>query len=65
MTYRLTCLICGMQSNNLVLIQEHAMYDHGYRQEDHHRAKRRDADDGYVWAMPDGVEWLHAKKETQ
>jgi len=64
MTYRLKCLICGHEDNNLVAIQEHAMDEHGYAQDDHRRAARRQTEEGaWIYTMPDGIEWLMAKRE--
>jgi hypothetical protein len=66
MTYRLTCLICGeYHGNDLVAIQEHAMREHDYRQRDHQRVTRREVDGGWVYTMPDGVDWLLAKRDPQ
>jgi len=61
--WRLTCLICGHQDPGLVAIQEHAMREHGYTQEDHREATRRMVERGYRWTFPDGVEWLEAVHE--
>jgi hypothetical protein len=59
-TYRLTCLICGHKERSLVAIQEHAMREHGYAQRDLQKNSRR-AVEGYVYSMPDGVDWLLAE----
>jgi hypothetical protein len=59
--YRLTCLICGEKSNDLVRIQEHAMNVHGYT----HQMVIRRAINGYIWMMPDGSDWLLAETEGE
>jgi len=59
--YTLKCLICGHTENNLVALQEHAMDFHGYTQADHRRVSRRIVEHGYIWTMPDGVDWMEAR----
>jgi hypothetical protein len=62
MTWTLKCLLCSFSSHNLVEIQEHAMEEHGYTQQDHRQARRRELNfDHYTWTMPDGREWMEAK----
>lgn len=57
----LTCLICGCKGQSLVAIQEHAMEEHGYTQEDHRNVTRRSEPDGsFVWTFPDGLDWLRS-----
>jgi len=60
-SWLLTCLICGKTGGNLVAMQEHAMHDHGYEEQDHRHATRRgERAIGYVWTMPDGADWMRA-----
>lgn len=60
-SYVLTCLICGVRMSDLGAIQEHAMDEHGYLQDDHGFAKRRTEPGGaFVWTFPDGVDWMRA-----
>jgi hypothetical protein len=57
--YKLRCMICGHRGSDLVAMQEHVV-EHGYRLEDHRNVTRREIEGGYVWTMPDGVDWLEA-----
>jgi hypothetical protein len=61
MPWDLKCLQCGYHDANLVHMQEHAMKQHGYKQEDHRKAQRREMGfDRYIWTMPDGKDWMEA-----
>lgn len=62
MPYRLKCLLCGRLDGGLVRLQEHAMHDHGYSQDDHRRSTRRYEGHRYIWTMPDGTDWLEASQ---
>jgi len=63
-TWRLTCLICGRQDDDLVALQEHGMARHDITRDDLRRAARRNRDtdtqETYTWTLPDGRDWLHA-----
>ncbi len=60
MKYQLKCLLCGATDSNLVHIQEHAMNEHGYTQDDHRKVTKRATDEGYIYTFPDGKDWLEA-----
>jgi hypothetical protein len=61
MTWDLKCLQCDYRDPGLVRMQEHAMQVHGYTQEDHRKARRRELGfDRYIWTMPDGKDWMEA-----
>jgi hypothetical protein len=69
MMWMMKCLLCPPQSKvtwtDLVAIQEHVMRDHGYTRMDLRTNTRRPASpnkDHYIWTMPDGSDWLEAKK---
>jgi hypothetical protein len=63
--WNMKCLICNEYTdNNLVRIQEHAMHEHGYTQEDHRRVTKREIDGGYIYTFPDGQDWLEATRTT-
>jgi len=59
-----TCLICGLQGGDLVAMQEHAMEEHGYTQEDHQRVTSRHDPKTNIWiyTFPDRVDWLQAER---
>lgn len=54
-----------MRETSLVAIQEHAMHVHGYRQSDLMLTTKRLTltGIGYIWTMPDGVDWLKAIRD--
>jgi hypothetical protein len=63
----MTCLLCPPSEreefSDLVAVQEHAMREHGYTQDDHRRARRTHlGEDRIRWTFPDGSEWLEAVK---
>jgi hypothetical protein len=63
--WKLTCVQCGKNDNVLINLQEHAMKDHGYTQDDHRRQTKReiDGDPGHLmYTMPDGKDWLEAER---
>lgn len=65
MIWNLKCLICGHTDTNLVRIQEHAMNEHGYTQNDHRAVTKREIEPGhYIFTFPDGVDWLDAKRSS-
>lgn len=62
--YKLTCMICGHQGGGLIAMQEHAMEEHGYTQEDHRRNTARNPKTNvWIYSFPDGVDWLYAERE--
>jgi len=63
--YRLTCLICDEQDDDLVRIQEHVMDLHDYTVDDLRTCTKREIEGGYIWTMPDGVDWLQAERESR
>jgi hypothetical protein len=71
MMWTMKCLLCPPDEaraawRDLVAIQEHVMRDHGYTRMDLRWNTRRPASpnkDHYIWTMPDGSDWLEAKKE--
>lgn len=66
------CLLCPTADQigwgaDLVRLQEHAMYDHGYSRVDLRTNTRRPGSwskDHFIWTMPDGKDWLEAKKAS-
>ena len=62
MIYRLTCLICGEPGECLVKIQEHVMDEHGYTQEHLRQNTKRAIVGGFIYTMPDGVDWLRSDR---
>ena len=65
MTYHLTCQLCEGPGNPfttqyLVPIQEHVMSAHGYTQADLQKQTKRETEEGYIYTMPDGKDWLTA-----
>jgi len=58
----LECLLCGKKGkNNLVEMQEHAMNEHGYTQDDHKASTKRQSDLGaHIYTFPDGKDWMSA-----
>ena len=64
MPWTMKCLLCNdVTSTNLVEIQEHAMNEHGYTQDDHRRTTKREIENGgYIFTFPDGADWMEAVK---
>jgi hypothetical protein len=57
-------MICGHQGGGLIAMQEHAMEEHGYTQEDHRRNTARNPKTNvWIYSFPDGVDWLYAERE--
>lgn len=64
--WQMRCLLCPEPRTpyfNLVEIQEHAMNEHGYTQQDHQRVKSRQEDGTYIYQFPDGKDWMSAVKK--
>jgi hypothetical protein len=76
-TWQLTCLLCGDDFTDLVIVQEHGMEHHAITRDDLRLATRQgpvpvtvDTDTGsgdlhlesYTWTLPDGREWLGASR---
>lgn len=64
----LECLLCGVRPedlpgwrSDLVKLQEHLMDDHGVSREDLRAQTREETEEGYVWRLPDGRDWLKAR----
>jgi hypothetical protein len=74
--WNLTCLLCDSKITelsdrfvtrytDLITIQEHAMNDHGYTQQDHRNAKSREiTPNHYIYTFPDGKDWMDAERES-
>jgi hypothetical protein len=71
--WEMKCLLCQAAPaeqrsstlvwSNLVAIQEHAMYDHGYKQDDIRNGSKRQLEDGgYIFTFPDGKDWMEGHR---
>jgi hypothetical protein len=60
------CLICncGDDGRGLVYIQEHVMYMHDYTVDDLRSCTKREIENGYIYTMADGIDWLQAEREA-
>ncbi len=61
--WRMTCLLCGEETDSLTGIQEHAMDEHDVSPSDLRRQTRTQlSSDHYRWQLPDGRWWLAARR---
>jgi hypothetical protein len=60
--WRKRCLICGKRFEDLVEIQEHVVFEHDYRFGDLRNVTRREIENGFIYTMPDGRDWMEATR---